>query len=146
MFVKVINNNSHPFLPLYDCVIYLVDSRKTQAEVLAGSLNWLISLSLSEAVVLPSSPARHHKTNGSNKTTNKVSIHFSLDTAQIILQIPMKYTNTSCEFLSVLVENHTLKSGCYQESPAGGSTHWKSMRGEEPLHNQTTVVRNTLNL
>lgn len=38
------------------CHCYLVERRKTQAEVLDGSLNWLISLSLSEAVVLPSSP------------------------------------------------------------------------------------------
>lgn len=37
-------------------VRHLVDSRKTQAEVLDGSLNWLISRSLSDAVVLPSSP------------------------------------------------------------------------------------------
>lgn len=38
------------------CRCYLVDRRKTHAEVLEGSLNWLMSLSLSEAVVLPSSP------------------------------------------------------------------------------------------
>ncbi len=44
------------------CVCYLVDSRKTHADVLDGSLNWFISLSLSEAVVLPSSPSRHHTT------------------------------------------------------------------------------------
>lgn len=41
------------------CVCYLVDNRNTQAEVLDGSLNWFISLSLSEAVVLPSSPSRN---------------------------------------------------------------------------------------
>lgn len=35
----------------------LVDSRKTHVEVFVGSLNWFISLSLSEAVVLPSSPS-----------------------------------------------------------------------------------------
>lgn len=40
-------------------VCYLVDNRNSQAEVLDGSLNWFISLSLSEAVVLPSSPSRN---------------------------------------------------------------------------------------
>lgn len=39
--------------------VYLVDSKKTHAEVLDRSLNWFISLSLSEAVVLPSSPNKH---------------------------------------------------------------------------------------
>lgn len=43
-------------------VFYLVDSRKIKAEVLDGSLNWLMSLSLSEADVLPSSPKEtNHK-------------------------------------------------------------------------------------
>ena len=42
-------------------VCYLVDKRKTQAEVLDGSLNWFISRSLSEAVVLPSSPLRYEQ-------------------------------------------------------------------------------------
>lgn len=46
---------------------HLVDSRKTQAEVLDGSLNWLISRSLSEAAVLPSSP--------SGNTGNKGGVH-----------------------------------------------------------------------
>lgn len=52
------------FFHWFDCVgeFYLVDSRKTHAEVLAGSLNWFISLSLSEAAVLPSSPWTHHTT------------------------------------------------------------------------------------
>lgn len=36
---------------------YLVESKKTKAEVLAGSLNWLMSLSRSDADVLPSKPA-----------------------------------------------------------------------------------------
>lgn len=49
------------FLHVY--VYYLVDSKKTHAEVLVGSLNWFISLSLSEAVVLPSSPLKYHTTN-----------------------------------------------------------------------------------
>lgn len=44
------------------CVCYLVDSKKTHAEVLDGSLNWFISLSLSEAVVLPSNPSRQTHT------------------------------------------------------------------------------------
>lgn len=61
-------NISHPFSSIYITVVvylcYLVDSRKTHAEVLAGSLNWFISLSLSEVVVLPSNPSRHHTTNG----------------------------------------------------------------------------------
>ena len=38
-------------------MLYLVDRRKAWAEVLVGSLNWLMSLSLSEADVLPSKPA-----------------------------------------------------------------------------------------
>lgn len=50
------------------CVFYLVDSRKTHAEVLDGALNWFISLSLSEAVVLPSSPTRHHTTKESQNS------------------------------------------------------------------------------
>lgn len=44
------------------CACYLVDSKKTHAEVLDGSLNWFISLSLSEAVVLPSNPSRQTHT------------------------------------------------------------------------------------
>lgn len=36
--------------------LYLVERRKTQAALFSGSLNWLISRSLSEADVLPSSP------------------------------------------------------------------------------------------
>lgn len=48
-------------------VCYLVDSRKTNAEVLDGSLNWFISRSLSEVVVLPSSPSKYHTTSGQLK-------------------------------------------------------------------------------
>lgn len=40
---------------------YRVDKRKSQTEVLLGSLNWLISRSLSEAEVLPSSPEKEIK-------------------------------------------------------------------------------------
>lgn len=40
---------------------YRVDKRKSQTEVLLRSLNWLISRSLSEAEVLPSSPEKEIK-------------------------------------------------------------------------------------
>lgn len=40
---------------------YRVDKRKSQTEALLGSLNWLISRSLSEAEVLPSSPEKEIK-------------------------------------------------------------------------------------
>ena len=59
LFLRLINLQTCISLILWVC--YLVDSRKTHAEVLEGSLNWFISLSLSEAVVLPSSPLKYCK-------------------------------------------------------------------------------------
>lgn len=43
------------------CESYLVDSRKSRAELFVTSLNWFISLSRSETEVLPSSPEKEFK-------------------------------------------------------------------------------------
>lgn len=89
------------------CVLrHLVDSRKTQAEVLDGSLNWLISRSLSEAVVLPSSPLRN--------PGNKVGVQC------LYLILPSNsQLNKSVKLTSYWLLN--------QNTPSGGSTHCKSM-------------------